>query len=323
MINDGEKEYFLSIARDISQRRLMESKTSGREQQILTAINASTDGLWDWDLTTDYVFMSDSWKRMLGYGNEELAHHVDTWKNKVHPDDLPQVFQALEEHLAGKRERYQAEYRLQNRNGHYLWVKDIGCVSSFDDNGAPSRVTGLVTDITDYKQLEEKLLKLAAYDELTNFRNRRECTRILDQQIESAKRHHTKLSIALFDLDYFKSVNDKYGHLAGDAVLAGVADTLTHSVRNSDYLFRWGGEEFLLICPNTGIEEMTILTRKLREKIAELVVEYQHNKIKVTASFGLAALGLQGDNQQTLLLAADSALYQAKSQGRDSVCIAD
>ena len=279
--------------------------------------------LWDWDMETDYVFMSESWKKMLGYGSDELDNHVDTWKNSVHPEDIAQVFQALDEHLAGKRERYQAEYRLKNRNGHYLWVKDIGCISQFDENGAPIRVTGIVTDITDYKLIEEKLLKLAAYDELTNLRNRRECIRIIDKQLELAKRHDSQLSIALFDLDYFKSVNDIYGHLAGDKVLENVSAILADNLRNSDYLFRWGGEEFLLLCANTSITEMKTLCEKLRFIVSDIVTTYQQESIRITASFGIASFPSHGDNQKALLLAADSALYSAKSNGRNRVCFAE
>jgi len=321
VIKDDGNEYFLSIARDISERRAMEAKTSGREQQLITAINASTDGLWDWDIKTDYVFMSESWKKMLGYGSKELNNHVDTWKNSVHPDDIPHVFQALDEHLTGKRDRYQAEYRLRNRNGHYLWVKDIGSISSYDENGEPSRVTGLVTDITDYKQLEEKLLKLAAYDDLTNLRNRRECTRIFDKQLELATRNNSELGMALFDLDFFKSVNDKYGHLAGDKVLKEISETLIGNLRNADYLFRWGGEEFLLLCPNTNKHEMFNLAEKLRIIIAQVTTDYHGHAIQITASFGIATFPEHGKSQQELLLAADSALYTAKSKGRNSISL--
>ena len=316
----NENEYFLSIARDITKRRAAEARMIGQEQQLLTAINASSDGLWDWDMLTDYVYMSESWKKMLGYGSEELNNHVDTWKSSVHPDDIDYVFQALEEHLAGKRERYQAEYRLRNRNGHYLWVKDTGCISQFDENGHPIRVTGLVTDITDYKNIEKKLLTFASYDELTGLRNRRECTRMFNEYLNLAKRKSSSFSIAMFDLDFFKEVNDKYGHLAGDQVLKNVANQLIRMLRSSDFLFRWGGEEFLLICPDTTLEELHQLANKLRKNIKKIVTIFDDNKISITASFGLAAFPNQGQDQKGLLLIADSELYRAKSKGRDCIC---
>ena len=320
VFNFEQQEYFLSIARDISKRRAYESETLGREKQILTAINASTDGLWDWDMTNDYVYMSESWKKMLGYGAGELEHHFNTWKHSIHPNDFARVIQALDEHLDGKRERYQSEYRLKNRNGHYIWVKDIGCISSYDQQGKPNRVTGLVTDITDYKKLEKGLLELAAYDELTGLRNRRECTKMFDQQLGQAIRTSSTLAIALFDLDLFKSVNDRYGHLAGDQVLKTISKLLSTNIRNSDFLFRWGGEEFLLLCPYTSLEEMELITNKLRVMIKEAITKFEQHEIIISASFGLACYPKDGKSQNELLLAADSALYKAKSQGRNCVC---
>lgn len=240
VLHHNGQEFFISIARDITTRRAQEAESQGREQQIWFALNACADGIWDWQLSSDKVYFSTPLKRMLGYGPDEMQPVVETWKQSVHPHDLPQVWQALEEHIHGQRERYEAVYRLRNRNGHYIWVHDLGSISERDETGKPCRVTGMVKDITDYKQQEFKLLELAAYDELTRLRNRRECSRILDKQLEFARRHDQPLSICLFDFDHFKAINDQYGHLAGDHILSEAAARLSAGLRRSDYLFRWG-----------------------------------------------------------------------------------
>lgn len=313
------QEYFLSIARDISARRALEAETQGREEQIWFALNACADGLWDWEISSGTVYFSPQLKRMLGYGPEEMSPVLNTWKDNVHPDDLPMVIQSLEEHIQGKRERYEAVYRMRNRNKHYIWVHDLGTVSLRTSEGNPIRVTGMVKDITDYKQQEVKLLELAAYDELTRLRNRRECSRIFDKQLDIARRNAQSLTLCLFDFDHFKQINDQYGHLAGDYVLKETASFLKKNLRRSDFLFRWGGEEFVLICVNNTLEATQQLAENLRAKLSNLPLTYEGLDIKITGSFGLASFPIHGDSQSELLLAADSALYRAKSEGRNCV----
>lgn len=313
------QEYFLSIARDISNRRAREAEIQGREEQIWQALNACSDGLWSWDIETSYVYFSPQLKRMLGYGPDEMPPIVETWKKNVYEEDFPMVIQALDEHIQGKRERYEAVYRLHNRNGHLIWVHDLGSVSLRNDEGKPIQVTGMVKDITDYKQQEFKLQELAAYDKLTKLRNRRECSVIFKKQLHFAERNQQPLSICLFDFDHFKAVNDKYGHIAGDFVLRETANFLSQNIRESDYLFRWGGEEFLLISVNTTLQEIQSLAELLRKKLAERLIDFKGQKIEITGSFGLCTYPEHGKTQAELMLAADSALYKAKSAGRNCV----
>jgi len=322
VINHEGRELFLSVARDISKRHLEEVALAGREKHIWSAINASADGVWDWNVTDNSVYFSPSLKRMLGYGPDEMLPLLETWKNNIHPADLPKVMQALEEHIKGTRERYEAVYRLKNRNDHYLWVQDIGCVSEQSEDGAALSVTGVVRSVTDRKTHELRLQELAAYDELTSLRNRRECMRIFDKQLEFAERSNQVLSILLFDLDFFKTINDKYGHLAGDQVLRELAALTRGHIRKSDYLFRWGGEEFMLICPNTEQHQARQLAEKLRQAIEKHRIHYQKSNLFVTASFGTATYPHNALTRDALTLSADSALYIAKSKGRNQVASA-
>lgn len=322
VIEHQGRELFLSVARDISKRQLEEIDLAGREKHIWSAINSSSDGVWDWNVTDNSVYFSPSLKRMLGYGPDEMPPRLETWKNNVHPDDLTKVMQALEEHIKGTRERYEAIYRLKNRNNHYLWVQDIGCVTERSEDGMVLSVTGIVRNITDSKTHELRLQELAAYDELTGVRNRRECMRIFDKQLEFTERSNQVLSILLFDLDFFKTINDKYGHLAGDQVLRELAILTRDQIRKSDYLFRWGGEEFMLICPNTGQQQAQQLAEKLRQAIEQHRIAYHETSLFVTASFGTATYPYNALTRDALTLSADSALYIAKSKGRNQVACA-
>ncbi len=154
---EGGREYFLSVARDISRRVAMETDLHTREKQFWFALNEATDGLWDWNVLTAEVYFSPQLQRMLGYGPDEMAPTPDTWSGNVHADDAPHVMRALQDHLAGRRQRYEAEYRLRNRNGNDLWVQDRGRVCERDADGAPVRVVGMVHDMTARRQAQEEL----------------------------------------------------------------------------------------------------------------------------------------------------------------------
>ncbi len=146
---DGGREYFLSVARDITRRVALEVELKQRESQLWFALNEALDGLWDWDVLTGEVFFSPQLKRMLGYGPDEIAPHLDSWSANIHPEDSARVQLALSDHLQGKRQRYEASYRLRNRNGNYLWVLDRGRICERDAKGAATRVVGMVQDITE------------------------------------------------------------------------------------------------------------------------------------------------------------------------------
>ncbi|MFO1192470.1 MAG: ATP-binding protein [Rhodoferax sp.] len=151
------REYFLSVARDITRRQSATLALERREKQLAFALNEASDGLWDWNVLTDEVYFSPQLKRMLGYGPDEMPPVLETWTRNLHPEDAPQVLASLQDHLQGRRLRYEAEFRLRNRNGAYLWVHDRGRVCERAADGSPTRVVGMVQDITRRKQTEAEL----------------------------------------------------------------------------------------------------------------------------------------------------------------------
>ncbi|TVO68137.1 PAS domain S-box protein [Denitromonas ohlonensis] len=161
-----EREYFLSVARNIGRRVALDGELNKREKQLSFALNEASDGLWDWDVATGEAFFSPRLKQMLGYGPDEMLPQIATWKSSIHPDDLDRVTAKLNEHLSGKASRYNAEYRLRNRNGDTLWVHDRGRVCARDAMSQPRRVVGMVQDITARKAAEEKAKQLNAYQSL-------------------------------------------------------------------------------------------------------------------------------------------------------------
>lgn len=316
------REYFLSVARNMGQRLALEQDLSDRDAQLRYALTEASDGLWDWNLANDEVFFSPQLARMLGYGPHEMLPNLATWANNIHPDDVSWVQRTMREHLDGRRERYEAEYRLRNRNGHYLWVHDRGRVCARDAAGKPSRVVGMVHNITDRKTTELTLQRLATHDPLTGLLNRRECDTVLARQLELCRRLAIPMGLCFFDLDHFKRVNDEFGHAVGDRVLRHLAQVIGAEIRATDYLFRWGGEEFLLLCTDTAVADLVPLAEKLRSKITQIDWSAIAALPPMSCSFGVAAFPESGQTAETLFIAADAALYRAKAAGRNRVEVA-
>jgi len=165
-------------------------------------------------------------------------------------------------------------------------------------------------------RLENKLSNQARKDELTGAYNRRALSELAPIEISRAYRHQLPLSVIMLDLDHFKALNDTLGHSKGDLVLSTFSALLLKNIRKEDLLFRYGGEEFVIICPNT-LDRAEILAEKLKTKIEEKMVIKKSN-IKVTASFGVVELS-SGDDLISIIARADQAMYKAKENGRNRV----
>ncbi len=164
-----------------------------------------------------------------------------------------------------------------------------------------------------------RLQRLAALDALTGLFSRLLLNEILDRELARAARHDTPLCVAMIDLDHFKRVNDRFGHLEGDRVLVAIAGLLRRGLRASDVVGRWGGEEFLVILPDTGLAESRVVVERLRHELAGVSLP----KVGiVTVSTGVAEL-LPGEGRDMLVGRADKALYQAKVGGRNRTCVAE
>ncbi len=160
-----------------------------------------------------------------------------------------------------------------------------------------------------------KLEKLANTDRLTQIPNRVRLDDVLEEAFEHAQHHKAPFSIILLDIDYFKEVNDKFGHQVGDLVLMNVAEILQNTIREQDTVGRWGGEEFLVICPQTTLDDAVRLAEELRQQLENHPFPVVQHK---TSSFGVTNY-VDGDTRNTLLSRCDKALYQAKERGRNCV----
>lgn len=167
----------------------------------------------------------------------------------------------------------------------------------------------------------EKSLKLSITDSLTQLTNRQGFEKALNREVKFSTRHGTNISLLVIDLDNFKSINDQYGHLAGDSILSQFAEQLRIINRQTDMTFRYGGEEFTMILSHTDANGAMQVANRLREAIEKAEFTYEDKKIPLTVSIGVSTLQ-KDDNVKTLFSKADSALYEAKFNGRNQVKIA-
>lgn len=313
--------YMVSVARDLSKYHRHRDYLNDDELIRTLLLDESSDGLWDWNLQDQSLFLSPQWFRMLGYGPNEIASPtLDTWRNLVHPDDLDRVMSLIQDHLQGKTSRYEAKYRLCNRNGHYLWVYDRGRVARRDANGAPQRMIGLVLDITESERYAAELLELAQRDELTGLYNRRTGYEMFERFLRDCRRGGQPLQVVMLDIDHFKPLNDAYGHQEGDRAIRHVARELRRSLRSGEWLFRWGGEEFLLLFPKIDHARVQQLMQRLLKHFNAIpYVTGEGDELSLTFSAGISSFPEDGNSIQQLVEAADQALYRAKSSGRNRI----
>ncbi len=198
------------------------------------------------------------------------------------------------------------------KNGQAYWLEQH-IIPKIDNDTHEDVFVSIGVDITAKKELE----KVASIDKLTGLYNRRMIDEFLKKELESQRRHFSQLSMIMIDIDYFKSVNDTYGHLIGDKVLIQLAKILVENSRKSDIQGRFGGEEFIIICPQTTSESALILAEKLRKAVENFHFEEVGNK---TISLGISSYE-NVDTMETLIKKADEALYKAKNSGRNKIVV--
>ncbi len=214
----------------------------------------------------------------------------------------------------GKKKKGIAELRVRVCGNKDKFL-ELHVSNFYDKSGDVAGVIGILFDITLQKRVEDELTEMSLKDELTGLFNRRCFNQVLPREMERAARYNQKLSLVLYDIDHFKKVNDTYGHQVGDVVLKELSNLIKNSLRNVDYLFRIGGEEFAIILTDTDLEGALAAAEKLRKRVEEY--SFPHVG-KVTISLGVATMKPQ-DTPKTLLKRADDALYRAKRKGRNRV----
>ncbi len=300
----GEAVFVVGTVQDITKRYAIEKEKEHYHDLIDQHIITSST-----DLYGRITYASEAFCKISGYTKQEL---IGVGHNIVRHQDMPQsLYEDLWKTIQADK-TWKGEIKNARKDGSYYWVY-ASISSRYDENDQKIGYTAIRQDITDKKRVEE----LAVTDRLTGLNNRLKLDEVFAYELEQSKRYGFPLSIIMMDIDKFKSVNDVYGHQVGDQVLQHLATILKNSVRMTDTVGRWGGEEFLIICPKSDQTESLQLAEKLRVVVEKYDFPVVGGK---TISCGITAFE-QNDTQEIMTERADKALYEAKVQGRNRVMI--
>lgn len=288
-----------------SMERTNESLERNEERWQL-ALRGNKDGIWDWNLVSGAVFLSDRSREIFGFSTEDVAVSREKLMAGIHPEDLPAVQHKIEEHLQGLSEDYEVEYRWRFVGGAEKWVLDRG-QALWNQEGKPVRMAGSHTDITERKLMEDKLIFFSMHDALTGLYNRAYFEEEL-QRLNDGR--YAPVGVIVCDVDGLKLFNDSFGHNVGDRLLKAAADALSKSFRTGDVIARVGGDEFAVILPRVSREIVDKACARLQAAIEQ--VNANNSDFLLSISVGVAISEGDTVNLHRLLSEADNKMYKEK-----------
>lgn len=310
--------------RNIVKLTRLSADLKASEERLRLVMEASGDGLWDWQVASGEVVHNAAWCRLLGLDEGRPTHTLDEHIGRLHPEDLAAYELALNACLAGA-DFFEREYRLRHADGHFVWVADRGKVVGRDPAGRALRMVGSIKDIDERKLQEAEIFRLAFFDTLTGLPNRRLLTDRLAQAIIKTERSRDFGALMFIDMDRFKELNDRHGHAMGDLLLQQVGVRLQECIRHQDTVARLGGDEFIVMLEHIGdnAEDALRHAALVGDKILEALNRpYRLGDITYpsTPSIGLTPFsGACQDTVDGILKRADIAMYQAKAAGRNAL----
>ncbi|KFB66775.1 EAL domain-containing protein [Candidatus Accumulibacter vicinus] len=320
------------ILTDITDRTRAEAALLESEERWKFALEGAGEGVWDWNIQTGDAVYSRRWKEMLGFAEGEIGNNSSEWSSRVHPEDMPKVMAAIQAHIDGKTPSAAIEFRMMCKDGSWLWTLGRGMVVSRDASGKPLRLVGTNADISERKASADKIERLAFYDPLTDLPNRRLLRDRLEQALASSTRRNRHGALMLLDMDDFKTLNDTLGHDVGDQFLVEVARRLQASVREGDTVARHGGDEFVVILEDLSEDALAATqAESVAEKILHVVSQPYLLDLTLreglkntcsyhcTSSIGITLFRGHSLSADELMKHADTAMYQAKAGGRNSL----
>ncbi len=305
----------ITVFRDITSRRQAEQSLRETERRLRSLFEQSRDAIYIGTLDGKVIDVNQAWLDLFGYSREELPS-INAIDFYIDPDERRNFVQRIE--LSGF---IMDEVRFKRKDGAEFDC-ERSIVARRDQHGNVIVVQGVMRDVTQQKRDRAELERLARLDSLTGVLNRHTIVEKLGDWISHSRRYRARLSVVMLDLDHFKQVNDIHGHVAGDQVLANTASLLQRSVRRTDFVGRYGGDEFLVILPCTNSRGAAVAASRIRSTIERASPHAgEDGTLSVTVSLGVAEWH-EGDTVDALLLRADDALYRAKHTGGNRVEVA-
>ncbi|HPR05483.1 MAG TPA: diguanylate cyclase, partial [Denitromonas sp.] len=308
---DGQPDYFISVVEDISEQH----RLAVARQQAAAVFESTREGIIITDLQRRIQTVNPAFSDITGYSAEEAIGKTPAMLRSGHMSE--ELYQGMWEslHVLG---HWQGEVLNRRKNGE-LFPELLTISTVRDPAGQPTQYVALLTDLSRLRQSEAQLAHLAHYDPLTDLPNRLLVQSRLDHALDTAQRENGRLAVLFIDLDRFKDVNDSLGHPVGDELLVAIAQRMRARLRESDTLARLGGDEFLVVLEDIHRPEdaAEVAQGLIRLQDAPIRLPSGH-EVYVGVSIGISLYPNDGDSTTELIRQADAAMYQAKSQGRNT-----
>lgn len=306
----------LAICIDITERKRVHKALAARDH-LLEKLSAHVPGgIYQFKVDANghasFIYASDGIREIYEIEPQVLQRDAEVVFERIHPEDIDR-FRASIRASAKKLSPWREEYRVQLPQRGLRWMRGEATPEHLSGGGVLWH--GYISDISDLKRVEEELRALSVTDVLTGIHNRRYFQDRLQVEMARVGRGGGDLAVIMLDIDHFKRINDQHGHAVGDLVLQGVCLRISHRLRRTDVFCRLGGEEFVVLCPDTDARQAYLLALQLWQGLRTAPID---DVGIVTASFGIAGWR-EGEGADALLLRADSGVYAAKQAGRDRV----
>jgi len=296
---------------DITERKQLEQARRETERRLQLAVAIAHLGFWEWEIASGNCYYSPAWKKQLGYQDHEIANLPSEWTSRLHPEDRKRVQTEVAAYLAHPSSDYRLEYRLRHRDGNYRWMIANAVPLSRKRKGG-IKLIGTQLDITENKLSEQRVREAAQHDVLTGLPNRALIFEYAGHLLAAAQRSHKQGAVLFIDLDRFKPVNDLYGHEIGDKLLQEASRRLLKCVRAEDLVGRLGGDEFVVVLPHADeVNPAATVAQHIVEALSA-PFEIDALDLSISASVGISYFPQHGADVDTLIHAADLAMYQAK-----------
>ncbi len=297
---------------------LLRTEMEAHNNLLIAALEAAANGIIITDKNATVIWTNSAFGRLTGYSQEEAVGNKPNDLLKSGLQDGAFYQDMWTDLLVGQH--WRGELVNKRKNGS-LYHEELSIAPVKNSAGEITHFIGIKEDITARKEMEAQLQKLASTDPLTGLANRRVFLELLEQErAKVARLPHYSAVLLMMDLDFFKRINDSYGHATGDAVLKAFADIVSNNSRTIDVPARLGGEEFAILLSGADRNDATVMAERLREQVAAAVVDHEAGPVSITVSIGATVLLAEDNNGEAVLHRADVALYDAKDKGRNQTC---
>jgi diguanylate cyclase (GGDEF)-like protein/PAS domain S-box-containing protein len=291
------------------------------ERRWLFSVEGARNGIWDWNIATGSVFVSDRWKEIIGFTAADSADDYLAWETRLHPDEKAQVLNTLQNYINHQKDDYESVHKLRHKDGHYIWVLDKGKIVEWDETGRPIRIIGTITDVSGDVQHHRISVDKQSHNGLMDLINRDALAdELFDQQV-LCRPKKDNAALLLISLENFSVISDTLGQQLSDRLLMQIAARLSSTFSSAGLIARLGNDEFVIIANHLGqdLEQANRRALALASEVKQLISRgftVSEQYLSISAKLGIVVFdGVESVEPQALLTRVDIALTHAKEGG--------